>query len=81
MWVRADGAVTIDAETVSADRDAARARVGDPGGWRVPVARPRRCAIDGSGELAVASYSLFSQTEVVGRMAMGRTLAGMALSA
>jgi len=32
---------------------------------------------DGSGELGVASYELFSQTEVLGRMAMERMLAGL----
>jgi putative transposase len=47
------------------------------GGRRVPVRRPRMRAIDGSGELAVASYELFSQTEVLGRMAMERMLAGL----
>src|SRR4051794_17131086 len=34
-------------------------------------------ATDGSGELTVASYELFSQTEVLGRMAMERMLAGL----
>jgi hypothetical protein len=38
--------------------------------------RPRMRATDGSGELPVASYELFSQTEVLGRMAMERMLAG-----
>lgn len=47
------------------------------GGRRVPVERPRMRASDGSGELAVASYELFSQTEVLGRMAMDRMLAGL----
>jgi putative transposase len=47
------------------------------GGRRVPVQRPRVRAADGSGELPVASYELFSQTEVLGRMAMGRMLAGL----
>jgi hypothetical protein len=47
------------------------------GGRRVPVARPRMRAVDGSGELAVASYELFSRTEVLGRMAMERMLAGL----
>ena len=47
------------------------------GGRRVPVSRPRMRAADGSGELAVASDELFSQTEVLGRMAMGRMLAGL----
>ena len=47
------------------------------GGRRVPVARPRMRASDGSGELPVAAYELFSQTEVLGRMAMERMLAGL----
>ena len=47
------------------------------GGRRVPVRRPRMRATDGSGELAVASYEVFSQTEVLGRMAMERMLAGL----
>ena len=47
------------------------------GGRRVPVQRPRMRATDGSGELAVASYELFSDTEVLGRMAMERMLAGL----
>jgi hypothetical protein len=34
-------------------------------------------ATDGSGELAVASYELFSGIEVLGRMAMERMLAGL----
>jgi putative transposase len=47
------------------------------GGRRVPVSRPRMRATDGSGELPVPSYELFSQTEVLGRMAMERMLAGL----
>ena len=47
------------------------------GGRRVPVARPRMRASDGSGELPVPTYELFSQTEVLGRMAMERMLAGL----
>jgi putative transposase len=47
------------------------------GGRRVPVQRPRMRATDGSGELAVASYELFSDTEVLGRMTMERMLAGL----
>jgi putative transposase len=47
------------------------------GGRRVPVSRPRMRAVDGSGELPVPSYELFSQTEVLGRMAMERMLAGL----
>jgi putative transposase len=47
------------------------------GGRRVPVARPRMRASDGSSELPVPSYELFSRTEVLGRMAMERMLAGL----
>jgi hypothetical protein len=47
------------------------------GGRRVPVTRPRMRATDGSGELPVAAYELFSSTEVLGRMAMQRMLAGL----
>ena len=63
------------------DRAAVRHGAGDGsvtlGGRRVPVTRPRMRATDGSGELPVASYELFSQTEVLGRMAMQRMLAGL----
>jgi hypothetical protein len=34
-------------------------------------------ALDGSGELAVPAYELFSDTEIFGRMAMERMLAGL----
>jgi putative transposase len=47
------------------------------GGRRVSVRRPRMRATDGSGELAVPAYELFSQTEVLGRMAMEKMLAGL----
>jgi putative transposase len=47
------------------------------GGRRVPVDRPRVRATDGSGELGVASYELFSSTEILGRMALERMLAGL----
>ena len=47
------------------------------GGRRVPVERPRMRAADGSGELSVPAYELFSQTEVLGRMAMARMLGGL----
>jgi transposase-like protein len=47
------------------------------GGRRVPLERPRVRAADGSGELAVPSYELFSGTEVLGRMALERMLAGL----
>ena len=47
------------------------------GGRRVPVARPRVRAADGSGELPVPSYELFADTEILGAMAMERMLAGL----
>jgi len=47
------------------------------GGRRVPVTRPRVRAVEGAGELAVPSYELFSGTEVLGKMAMERMLAGL----
>jgi transposase-like protein len=47
------------------------------GGRRIPVQRPRMRAADGSGELPVASYELFSSTEVLGRMALERMLSGL----
>ena len=47
------------------------------GGRRVPMTRPRMRAVDGSGELPVASYELFSGTEVLGRMALERMLGGL----
>jgi putative transposase len=47
------------------------------GGRRVPVQRPRVRAADGSGELPVAAYELFSGTEVLGRLALERMLGGL----
>ena len=47
------------------------------GGRRVPVQRPRVRAADGSAELPVAAYQLFSQTEVLGRLALERMLGGL----
>src|SRR5512135_395055 len=47
------------------------------GGRRVPVTRPRVRAADGTGELHVPSYNLFSGTEVLGRLAMEKMLAGL----
>ena len=44
---------------------------------RVPVQRPRVRAADGSGELAVPGYELFSSTELLSAMAMERMLAGL----
>src|ERR1700737_3084782 len=45
------------------------------GGRRVPVRRPRVRSADGSTELAVASYALFSSTEILGRLALERMMA------
>jgi len=47
------------------------------GGRRVPVERPRVRAVHDSGELPVPAYELFSSTEILGRMAMDRMLAGL----
>lgn len=47
------------------------------GGRRVPVQRPRVRAADGSGELAVPGYEMFSSTELLSAMAMERMLAGL----
>lgn len=47
------------------------------GGRRVPVTRPRVRTVDGSGELPVPSYELFTGTELLGSMAMERMLAGL----
>ena len=47
------------------------------GGRRVPVRRPRVRAVDGSGELPVPAYELFTGTELLGRMALQRMLAGV----
>jgi putative transposase len=45
------------------------------GGRRVPMRRPRVRAADGSGEIPLPSYELFSSTEILGRLAMERMLA------
>jgi hypothetical protein len=47
------------------------------GGRRVAVQRPRVRAADGSGELPVAAYQLFSSTELLGRLALERMLGGL----
>ena len=46
------------------------------GGRRVGVDRPRMRASDG-GEVPVAAYELFSRSEILGRMAMGKMLGGL----
>ena len=47
------------------------------GGRRVPVRRPRMRTADGVAELPVPCYELFSSTEILGRMAMQKMLAGI----
>ena len=47
------------------------------GGRRVPVTRPRVRAADGAGELPIPSYELFTSTEILGKMAMEKMLAGL----
>jgi putative transposase len=47
------------------------------GGRRLAVTRPRVRAADGSGELHLPSYDLFSGTGVLGKMALERMLAGL----
>jgi len=47
------------------------------GGRRVPVARPRVRAADGSGELNLPAYEVFSGTETLSGLAMARMLSGL----
>jgi putative transposase len=47
------------------------------GGRRVPVTRPRVRAADGSGELHLPSYDLFSTTGILSQLAMEKMLAGL----
>ena len=47
------------------------------GGRRVPVTRPRVRVADGSAELPIPSYELFTSTEILGKMAMEKMLAGL----
>jgi putative transposase len=47
------------------------------GGRRVPLTRPRVRAADGSGELPIPSDELFTSTEILGKMAMEKMLAGL----
>jgi len=47
------------------------------GGRRVPVQRPRVRTADGRDEVPVPAYELFSSTEILGKMAMERMLAGL----
>jgi putative transposase len=47
------------------------------GGRRVGVDRPRMHATSGGGEVPVPAYELFSSSEILGRMAMGKMLGGL----
>jgi putative transposase len=47
------------------------------GGRRVPLTRPRIRAVDGSGELPLPCYEVLNDTDVLGRMALERMLAGL----
>jgi putative transposase len=47
------------------------------GGRRVGVTRPRVRAADGSGELHLPSYDLFSSAEILSHLAMEKMLAGL----
>ncbi len=47
------------------------------GGRRVPVRRPRMRMSDGTGEVPVPAYELFNSTELLGKMAMEKMLAGL----
>ena len=47
------------------------------GGRRTPIERPRVRSADGSGEVAVPSYELFSSTAMLGKMAMEKMLGGL----
>lgn len=44
---------------------------------RVGVQRPRIRVTDGSGEVPVPAYELFSSTELLGRLATEKMLAGL----
>lgn len=46
-------------------------------GRRVPVDRPRMRTADGTEEVPVAVYELFSSSEVLGKLAMEKMLAGL----
>jgi len=63
------------------DRAGYRHGIGDGsvtlGGRRLPVTRPRVRAADGSGELHLPSYDLFSSTEILGQLALEKMLAGL----
>lgn len=45
------------------------------GGRRVPVRRPRVRAVDGTGELPVDAYEVFSSTDLLGEVALAKMMA------
>jgi putative transposase len=47
------------------------------GGRTVPVSRPRAVRVDGSGEVALDTYSVFSATDLLTQVALERMLAGV----
>jgi putative transposase len=47
------------------------------GGRRTSVTRPRMRATSGGGEVPVPAYELFSSSEILSRMAMGKMLGGL----
>ena len=47
------------------------------GGRRVPLRRPRARVVGGTGEVPVPAYELFNSTELLGKMAMEKMLAGL----
>jgi len=47
------------------------------GGRRTSVTRPRMRGTGGGGEVPVPAYELFSSSEILGRMAMGKMLGGL----
>ena len=47
------------------------------GGRRIPITRPRLRSADGSGELPVDSYEELRGTDLLGRMALERMIAGL----
>lgn len=44
------------------------------GGRRLPIRRPRVRTADGTGEVAIPAYELFSSTEILDEMALGKML-------
>ena len=48
------------------------------GGQRLPIRRPRVRAADGSGEVPLASFGVFSQGDLLNATVMERMLAGVA---